>query len=102
MRRFVLGLFAAIGITASLTVLGVGTLVWYLAERRPVLPDTIVLTADLNRGLGSGAERDSLSEIVFGDRPTLHGFLDALDRAANDPRVKGLYVQLGQDALALA
>ena len=30
MRRFVLGLFAAIGIVASLTVLGAGALVWYL------------------------------------------------------------------------
>src|SRR4051794_27110004 len=102
MRRFVLGLFAAIGIITSLTVLGIGALVWYLAERRPVLPDKIVMTADLNRGLASGAGRDALSEIVFGDRPTLRGFLDALERAGGDPRVKGLYVQLGEDALAMA
>ena len=102
MRRFVIGLFAAIGIVASLTVLGIGSLVWYLVERRPALPDTIVLTADLNRGLAPGASSDALSEIVFGGKPTLRGFLDALDRAGDDPRVKGLYVQLGQDALALA
>lgn len=102
MRRFVLGLFATIGIVVSLTVLGIGALVWYLAERRPVLPDKIVVTADLNRGLAAGAGRDALSEIVFGDRPTLRGFLDALDRAGDDPRVKGLYVQLGQDAVAVA
>jgi protease-4 len=102
MRRFVLGLFTAIGIIASLAVLGAGSLVWYLAERQPALPGTIVLTADLNRGLAPGAKSDALSGIVFGDKPTLRGFLDALDRAGDDPRVKGLYVQLGQDALALA
>ena len=34
MRRFVLGLFAAIGIVASLTVLGAGALVWY-SRRAP-------------------------------------------------------------------
>src|SRR4051812_7137497 len=102
MRRFVLGLFAAIGITASLTVLGAAALVWYLAERRPPLPDTIVVTADLNRGLAAGAQRDALSQIVFGDRPTLRDFLEVLERAGNDERVKGLYVQLGQDALAMA
>jgi protease-4 len=102
MRRFVLGLFAAIGLVASLTILGAGALVWYLAERRPPLPENIVMTADLNRGLAAGAERDALSQIVFGDRPTLRDFLDMLERAGGDPRVKGLYVQLGQDALAAA
>ena len=69
MRRFVLGLFAAIGIIASLTVLGIGSLAWYLIDRRPLLPDGIVLTADLNHGLAPGASRDALSEVVFGDRP---------------------------------
>ncbi|MGD9615358.1 MAG: signal peptide peptidase SppA [Alphaproteobacteria bacterium] len=102
MRRFVLGLFAAIGITASLAVLGVGALVWYLAASRPSLPDSIVLTADLNRGLAAGPSQDALSEIVFGDKPTLRGFLDAIERAGDDPRVRALYVQLGQDGLALA
>jgi protease IV len=102
MRRFVLGLFAAIGITASLTVLGVGALVWYLVASRPSLPDSIVLTADLNRGLAAGPSQDALSEIVFGEKPTLRGFLDAIERAGDDPRVRALYVQLGQDGLALA
>ena len=102
MRRFVLGLFAAIGITASLTILGVGAMTWYLFASRPPLPDGIVLTADLNRGLAPGSSQDALSEIVFGDKPTLRGFLDAIERAGDDPRVKALYVQLGQDALALA
>src|SRR3954471_2704455 len=102
MRRFVLGLFAAIGIIASLTVLGAGALVWYLAERRPPLPDNIVVTADLNPGLAAGAERDALSQIVFGDRPTLRDFLNTLERAGDDKRVKGLYAQLGEDAMAAA
>jgi protease-4 len=102
MRRFVLGLFAAIGVLALLTLLGIGGLVWYLVASRPPLPDGIVLTADLNRGLAPGASRDALSDILFGDRPTLRDFLDALDRAGDDPRVKALYVQLGRDGLALA
>lgn len=102
MRRFVIGLFAAIGITLSLAVLGVGALVWYLIASRPSLPDGIILTADLNRGLAAGPGKDALSEILFGDKPTLRGFLDALERGRDDPRVKALYVQLGQDGLALA
>ena len=102
MCRFVLGLFAAIGVIACLAVLGTGSLTWYLIEKRPLLPDSIVVTADLNRGLAAGPSREGLSEIVFGERPTLRGFLDAIERAGNDPRIKALYVQLGQDALGLA
>ena len=88
MRRFVLGLFAVIGIFASLAVLALGSLAWYLIEKKPVLPDRIVLTADLNGGLAAGPGRDALSEIVFGEKPTLRDFLDAIEGAGNDPRVK--------------
>ena len=95
MRRFVLGLFAAIGIVVSLVALGVGSVAWYAFESRPTLPDSIVLTADLNRGLAAGSSPDALSEIVFGDKPTLRDFLDALERAGDDQRVKALHVQLG-------
>ncbi|MGE0258754.1 MAG: signal peptide peptidase SppA [Alphaproteobacteria bacterium] len=102
MRRFVLGLFAAIGVATILAILAVGSLAWYLIERRPALPDSIVLTADLNRALAAGPSQDSLSAIVFGERPTLRDFLDAIERAGDDPRVKALYVQLGQDGMALA
>ena len=61
-----------------------------------------MLTADLNRGLAAGPSQDALSEIVFGSKPTMRDFLDALERAGDDARVKGLYARLGQDALALA
>lgn len=102
MRRFVLGLFAAIGIVAVLGIVGVGVAIWYVIDSKPVLPQTIVLTADLNRGLAAGASQEPLSELVFGDKPTLRDFLDALDRAGDDARVKALYVHIGDDALALA
>lgn len=102
MRRFVLGLFAAIGIVAVLGTVGVGAAIWYLVESRPALPQTIVLTADLNRGLAAGASPEPISELLFGDKPTLRDFLDALERAGDDARVKALYVHIADDALGLA
>ena len=44
MRRFVLGLFTAIGIAVVLGSAVVGALVWHLAAGGPTLPDTMVLT----------------------------------------------------------
>jgi protease-4 len=102
MRRFLVGLFAVIGIVTTLAVIGGGVAVWRVAAGRPSLPGTIVLKVDLNRGLVEEKSRDPLSDIAFGRKETLRDFLDALERAGDDPRVKGLYVSLGSDNLALA
>ena len=102
MRRFFLGLFAAIGLIVVLALVGAGVAVWRIAAARPSLPATIVLRADLSRGLAPGAGPDVLSELAFGGKQTLRDFLDALDRGADDPRVKGLYARIGGDSLGLA
>ena len=102
MRRFVVGFFAAIGLVVVLTGVGLGVALWQLAESKPDLPATIVLDADLSRGLAEGPGDDTLSKLAFGSKPTLRGFLDALARAADDPHVKGLYARLGGDTLGLA
>jgi protease-4 len=102
MRRFLLGLLAAIGLAAVLFVVGIGAAVWYLADTRPSLPQAIVLTADLNRGLSAGAGHEPLSDLLFGSAPTLRDFLDSVERAGDDSRVKALYVHIADDALGLA
>src|SRR5712671_816229 len=101
MRRFVLGLFATIGILAVLAVVAVGVAAWHIAASRPALPRTIILTAELGSGLTEGSQ-NALSELVTGRKSTLRGFLDALERAAEDPRVKGLYAHIDGDSLGLA
>ena len=102
MRRFLVGLFATIGIVTLLLVVGGGVAFWKFAESRPNLPGTIVLDADFTHSLADGAGKDRLSRLAFGNTQTLRDVVDTLDRAAADPRVKGLYARLGNDALGLA
>ena len=102
MRHFVLGLFALIGIVTVLLFIGGGVAVWRITASQPSLPQSIVLSAELGRGLAAGAGQDRLSDLVFGGKETLRDVLDALERAGNDARVKGLYARLGGDALGLA
>jgi protease-4 len=102
MRRFVLGLFALIGIVTVLLFIGGGIAVWRITASQPALPQSIVLSAELGRGLAEGAGQDALSDLVFGGKETLRDVLDALERAGNDTRVKGLYARLGGDTLGLA
>src|SRR5215468_10399775 len=102
MRRFVLGLFAAIGILTALVILGAGIAVWRLASSRPALPKSIILTAELGRDLVEGPRQNELTELLTGRKATMRGLLDALERGAEDSRVRGLYAHIGGDSLGLA
>jgi protease-4 len=101
MRRFFVGLAITLGVIA-LVVGGLTLAVAHFKGKTAQLPETIVLTADLTGGLVDGAEPDPISRLLFGQKTTLRDFVDALERAGDDPRVKALYIQLGDDSLALA
>ena len=66
------------------------------------LPAKIVLTADLTRRLPEGASDDPLVRLLLGGKTTLRDFLDAIEAAGNDPRVKVLLARVGDDELGLA
>ena len=104
MRRFVIGFFAVVGIIAFVGFLGLValtmTLVKYARTTAP-LPQSIVLTADLTGGLADKPDADPMSRLLFDQKGTLRDFVDAVDRAADDPRVKSLYIELGDDTLGL-
>src|SRR5204863_8247720 len=102
MRRIVLGIFAAIGIIAALTVLGTGIAVWRIASSRPALPKSIILAAELGRDLLEGPRQSEVTELLTGRKQTMRGFLDAIERAAEDSRVRGLYAHIDSDSLGLA
>ena len=105
MRRFFVGFFAVIGIVAFVGLLGLVvltmTVVKYVRTAAP-LPQSIVLTADLTGGLADKPDPDAMSRLLFDEKSTLRDFVDAVDRAADDPRVKSLYIELGDDTLGLA
>ncbi|HTV89109.1 MAG TPA: signal peptide peptidase SppA [Stellaceae bacterium] len=101
MARLLRRVFTAIGVVTVLAIVAIAVAAWRLSAR-PGLPGAIVLRADLDRGLAKGAGQDALTDLLFGAKPTLRDFIDALDRAGSDPRVKGIYLRLGDDNLALA
>jgi protease-4 len=107
MRRFFVGLFAVIGVISVISFAGLIALVVALARlgggASPApLPNSIVLTVDLSPGLSDGPDSDPLAKVLFGETMTLRDFVDALERAGDDSRVKGLFLQLSDDKLGLA
>ena len=102
MRRFIVGFFAAIGFLTVLVAAVAILLVGGLKPRVTPLPSNIVLTVDLTRDLPEGAGEEPLLRLVAGSKPTLRDFLDAVEAAGNDPRVKVLLARVGDDEMGLA
>src|SRR5437870_4811391 len=102
MRRLFVGFFALIGFATVLLVGGVLLVVGGLKPSVTPLPAKIVLTADLTRRLPEGASDDLLVRLLLGGKTTMRDFLDAIEAAGDDPRVKVLLARVGDDELGLA
>jgi protease IV len=102
MRRLLVGFFAVIGFLTVLLAIGAAVVVARLKPAAPPLPDNIILSFDLTRGLAEGSGEESWLRLLVGAKPSLRDFLDAIEAAANDPRVKGLLARVGDDELGLA
>src|SRR6516162_799215 len=102
MRRFIVGFFAFIGFATVLLVAGILLVVGGLKPSVTPLPGNILLTVDLTRDLPESASAEPLLRLVVGSKPTLRDFLDAIETAGNDPRVKVLLARVGDDELGLA
>ncbi len=101
--RFLLWLFAAIGVLATgLFAAAVAALIW-VQEREPSLPDEIVLTLQLDGELDEVRDPSVIPTLLPGQsRLSLFDIVRALDAAAADDRVSGVAVDLSQAALDLA
>jgi protease IV len=100
--RVLTGILAVIGLATVALTVSLGIAISHFKPAEKPLADRILLTVDLTKGLASGAGEDRLVRIVTGGEPTLRDFLDAIARAGDDPRVKGLFARVGTDNLGLA
>lgn len=101
MRRYIVGLLATVG---ALTLLAVGgglsLLLGGAFSARP-LPQPIVLSVDLRRVPPDGAS-DSPWGTLFGSSRDIVETVQLLWQAADDPRVAGLFVEIGDEEAGLA
>jgi protease-4 len=102
MRKFLVRFLAVVGAVA--VVLVVGALAVALVARlgRARVPSKVLLEADLQSPLLEYVPDDPVAWLVHRDKPTLLDTVDALEKAAGDPRVAGLVATLGSAPLGVA
>jgi protease-4 len=96
MKRFLIGALAFIGALSLLFFAAGAGLALLAAGSKPTVPPSVVLELDLSEPLPEYVLDDSLAG-AFGKKPaTMHDVLDALQKAGEDTRVKGLVVRVGR------
>ena len=101
MRRFIVGLLATIGTVTVLSIAGIVVFLTTGPLAPKSLPDPVVLSLDL-RQVPSERSSSGLLKGLWRDRQDLVETVQLLWQAADDPRVVGLYVEIGDDDAGLA
>jgi protease IV len=102
MRRLIIGFFALIGVLAFsvIALVVIALIVAQPGAKR--LAATDILALDLTQPLPDAAPDDGVERILLGERVTLRDVTDALTRAGDDPRVKGVMARVGDGTVGTA
>ncbi len=101
--RFFLWVFTTIGILTAATLVSVG--IWFalVDDDAPELPERMILSLDLNKGVTEKKSGSPFGFLARGAGPvSIRDFLMALEKAETDDRVAGLAVRLGSTGVSLA
>jgi protease-4 len=101
MWRFIVGLLATVG---TLTLLGIGGCAAFLASApfttKP-LPQNVVLSLDLRDVPSESTSSGLLGGDLFGGKHDIVDTVQLLWQAADDPRVVGMFVDIGDESAGL-
>ena len=102
MRRFIVGLLATVG---TLTLIVIGGIAAFIASgpfsSKP-LPQSMVLSIDLRNVPPESTSTNLLRGGLFGSSRDIVDAVQLLWQAADDPRVVGLFVDIGDESAGLA
>ncbi len=102
MRRFIVGLLATVGTLTLLAIGGAVAFVWNGPLASKALPSSLVLSIDLRSVPSETVSTGVLRGGLWRGSRDITETLQLLWRAADDPRVVGLYVEIGDETAGLA
>jgi protease-4 len=103
MKKFIIGLFATIGVLSVLFVIGIFSLALIgAAVGKPDVPSKTILELDLEQPLQEHVPSDPAAELLMARGTSIRDVIDALARAAEDDRVVGLVAKIGAGGMGMA
>jgi protease-4 len=102
MWRFIVGLLATVGALVLIAIGGVVALVSSGSFSSKSLPQSIVLSLDLRDVPSETVSTDLWRGGLFSDKRDIVETVQLLRQAADDPRVVGLFVDIGDESAGLA
>ena len=101
MRRFIVGVLATVGFFTLLSIAGaIAFVTWGPLAAKP-LPSSMVLSLDLRKVPPEASSTDLLSGRLWRGSRDITETVELLWQAADDPRVAGLYVEIGDEDAGL-
>jgi len=82
-----------------ITGLALGLYYWLFTGR---VPKQVVLEADFEQGMIEAVPEDPLARVLLGKKLVVREVVEALQKASQDSRVKGLVARVGQARVSLA
>lgn len=101
MRRFIVGLLATVGGLTLIAIVGIVALVASSPFSSKPLPQSIVLSVDLRDVPRESTSSGLLRGGLFGGSRDIVDTVQLLWQAADDPRVVGLFVDIGDQSAGL-
>ncbi len=101
MVRVLYRVFALVGFLVLVSAAAGGYLAYQAFYAVPELPGSIVLSVDLDQDVVEESPDDPVAGTLAGGAASLRDAVDALDRGAHDPRVKGALIRLGSDGMGM-
>jgi protease IV len=102
MNKKLLGFLAIVAALGFLALCAVVAISFFGSYAKGPMPGKILLEADFERPIEEYAGDQTITQAISGEQPTLRDVVDALDRAAEDDRVKGLVARLGAVPMGMA
>src|SRR4051812_2763143 len=102
MWRFIVGLLATIGTVTMLSITGIVVFLVTGPLASKQLPASMVLSLDLRKVPSEAPSTDLLSGNLWRNQRDLTETVQLLWQAADDPRVIGVYLEIGDDTAGLA
>jgi protease-4 len=101
--RFIVRFFAIIGfLVVLLLCIGIGLGIWlWRKPSSPTIAANTIITLDLSNALPDGPSDRGISQLLFPSGLSLADTLGALERAGDDPRVKGLIARIGDGGMGV-